>query len=232
MLTMRPAAERGHFDFGWLDTCHSFSFGNYRDPAHDQFRALRVLNEDRVQPGQGFGTHGHRDMEILTWVLEGSLAHQDSMGQAGTLRPGDAQRMSAGTGITHSEFNASGTEVVHFLQIWVLPGRPGLTPEYEQRHFPAGDRRNRLRLIASPGGEDGAMRWHQEVRLHAALLDAGASVSLPLAPGRAAWVQVGHGRVEVNGAELGPGDGAALEQEALVALKALTGAEVLVFDLA
>ena len=231
MLTMRPAAERGHFDFGWLDTCHTFSFGEYRDPAHDQFRALRVLNEDRVQPGQGFGTHGHRDMEILTWVLEGALAHKDNMGQAGTLRPGDAQRMTAGTGITHSEFNASDTEPVHFLQIWVLPERRGLTPEYEQRHFPAGERRNRLRLVASRDGEAGSVRWRQDARLHATLLDPEASVALPLAPGRAAWVQVGHGRVEVNGVALAAGDGASLEGEALVTLKALTGAEVLVFDL-
>jgi len=232
MLTIRPAALRGHFDHGWLDTSHSFSFGAYRDPAHDQFRALRVLNEDRVQAGQGFGTHGHRDMEILTWILEGALAHKDNMGQAGTLTPGDAQRMTAGTGITHSEFNASGTEGVHFLQIWVLPERQGLTPGYEQRAFPAEARRNRLRLIASRGGEDGSLHWNQDVRLHATLLDAAAEVSLALAPGRAAWVQVALGTVEVNGVTLGAGDGAALEGEAQVGLRALTGAEVLVFDLA
>lgn len=232
MLTIRPAQERGHFDFGWLDTCHSFSFGEYHDPAHHQFRALRVINEDRVQPSQGFGTHGHRDMEILTWILSGTLAHKDNSGRAGTIAPGDAQRMTAGSGITHSEFNASATEPVHLLQIWLLPEAHGLTPDYEQRHFPDSERRNQLRLVASRGGEQDSVHWNQDARLYATLLDPGAAVELSLAPGRAAWIQVGHGRVEVNGALLGAGDGAAVEQEALVSLRALEAAEVLVFDLA
>jgi redox-sensitive bicupin YhaK (pirin superfamily) len=232
MITLRPATERGHFDFGWLDTMHSFSFGDYRDPAHDRFHALRVLNEDRVQPGQGFGTHGHRDMEILTWVLEGSLAHKDSSGQVGTLVPGDAQRMTAGRGITHSEFNASALEPVHFLQIWLLPEEEGLEPAYEQLSFPEGERRNQLRLVASRGGEKGSVHWNQDARLYATLLDPGAAVALALAPERAAWIQVGHGSVEVNGTRLGAGDGAAVEGESRVALKALEGSEVLVFDLA
>ena len=231
MITLRPAQERGQFDFGWLDTRHSFSFGEYQDPRHMQFRALRVLNEDRVQPGQGFGTHGHRDMEIFTWVLAGALGHQDSSGQAGTLQPGDAQRMTAGHGIRHSEMNASTEEPVHFLQIWLLPERAGLTPSYEQRHFPAGERQNRLRLVASRGGEDGSAQWHQDARLYATLLDAGAAVELPLEPGRAGWVQVARGRVEVNGLALGAGDGAALEQESLLTVRGLEASEVLVFDL-
>jgi redox-sensitive bicupin YhaK (pirin superfamily) len=232
MITIRPAAERGHFDFGWLNTYHTFSFGDYRDPAHDQFRALRVINEDRVQPGQGFGTHGHRDMEILTWVLSGGLAHKDNSPREGTLVPGDAQRMTAGRGITHSEFNASATDPVHFLQIWLLPERAGLKPDYEQRPFPEAERRNQLKLIASRGGEHDSVHWNVDARLYATLLDAGTTVALPLASGRAAWVQVASGRVEVNGHPLGAGDGAALEGEDQVALRALEAAEVLVFDLA
>ena len=232
MITLRPAGQRGHFDFGWLDTSHSFSFGQYQDPAHEQFRALRVLNDDRVQPGQGFGTHGHRDMEILTWVLEGSLAHKDNSGQAGTLTPGDAQRMTAGRGITHSEFNASGTELVHFLQIWLLPERQGLEPGYELRRFPETERRNRLCLIASRGGAEGSVHWNQDARLHATLLDAGAVVELPLAESRGAWVQVGSGTVTLNGTRLEAGDGAAVEAEAALSITALEAAEVLVFDLA
>ena len=232
MITLRPASQRGQFDFGWLDTRHTFSFGQYQDPAHERFRALRVLNEDRVQPGQGFGTHGHRDMEILTWVLGGSLAHKDNMGQAGTLAPGDAQRMTAGRGITHSEFNASDTDLVHFLQIWLLPESQGLTPGYEQRRFPEGERRNLLRLIASRGGAEGSVHWNQDARLYASLLNAGARVELPLGPGRGAWVQVASGSVTLNGTPLGAGDGAAVEGESALAIQALEAAEVLVFDLA
>jgi redox-sensitive bicupin YhaK (pirin superfamily) len=232
MITIRPALERGHFDFGWLDTFHSFSFGDYHDPDHMGFRALRVINEDRVQPGQGFGTHGHRDMEIFTWILSGALAHKDSSGRTGTLAPGDAQRMSAGSGITHSEFNASTTDPVHLLQIWLLPERRGLAPDYEQRHFPEGDRRNQLRLVASRGAQEGSLHWNQDARLFAALLDAGVTVDLPLAPGRAAWIQVGRGNLEVNGVSLGAGDGAAVELESLVRLRALEETEALVFDLA
>ena len=232
MITLRPASQRGHFDFGWLDTSHSFSFGQYQDPAHERFRTLRVLNEDRVQPGQGFGTHGHRDMEILTWVLTGSLAHKDSSGEQGTLAPGDAQWMSAGRGITHSEFNASATDLVHFLQIWILPERQGLAPAYAQRRFPDGERRNRLRLIASRDGAEGSLQWHQDARLYATLLDDGAAVALALAPGRGAWVQVASGSVDLNGTRLGAGDGAAVEGQAALGIKALEAAEVLVFDLA
>jgi redox-sensitive bicupin YhaK (pirin superfamily) len=232
MITIRPALDRGHFDFGWLNTYHTFSFGEYQDPAHQQFHALRVINEDWVQPGQGFGTHGHRDMEILTWVLSGALAHKDNSPREGTVAPGDAQRMTAGRGITHSEFNASATEPVHLLQIWLLPERAGLTPDYEQRHFPASERHNQLKLIASRGGQDGSVHWNVDARLHATLLDADATVALPLAPGRAAWVQVGSGTVEVNGHALVAGDGAAVAGEDVVALRALEAAEVLVFDLA
>jgi redox-sensitive bicupin YhaK (pirin superfamily) len=232
MITIRKREERGHFDFGWLDTRHSFSFGDYRDPAHDRFRALRVLNEDRVQPGQGFGTHGHKDMEILTWVLSGTLAHEDSSGNVGTLEPGDAQRMTAGSGIRHSEFNGSQSEVVHFLQIWILPETSGLAPDYRQTRFPAAERHNRLRLIASRGRQDGSLAWNQDVALHATLLDPGAAVELPLAPGRAGWVQVASGSVEVQGVLLQAGDAAALEQEPMVRIHAITAAELLVFDLA
>ena len=232
MITLRPADERGHFDFGWLDTRHSFSFGNYQDPHHDHFRSLRVLNEDRVQPGQGFGTHGHRDMEILTWVLSGALAHEDSHGNRGTLVPGDAQRMTAGTGIRHSEFNASATEMVHFLQIWVLPEREGLKPGYGQKHFPLAGRSGRFALIASRDGRQESLAWNQDVDLHAATLDTGAGLALPLRPGRAAWVQVARGALEVNRMRLAAGDGAALTEEADVTLRALEPSEVLVFDLA
>lgn len=232
MLTLRPSNERGHFDFGWLDTRHTFSFGEYQDPRHDQFRSLRVLNEDRVRPGQGFGTHGHRDMEILTWVLEGALAHEDSTGNRGVLAPGDAQRMTAGSGIRHSEFNASSTEAVHFLQIWVIPERAGFKPGYEQKAFPAEERRNRFVLLASRGGRDGSLHWNQDVDLHAALLAPGRELALPLAPGRAAWVQVASGSVEVEGTRLDAGDGAALTESSEVKIKAREAAEVLVFDLA
>jgi len=232
MISKRPSAQRGHFDFGWLDTRHSFSFGEYHDPAHNAFRSLRVLNEDRVEAGQGFGTHGHRDMEIFTWILEGALAHKDNRGNAGTLVPGDAQRMTAGTGITHSESNASASEEVHFLQIWVLPERAGLAPGYEQVHFPAADRRNQLRLVASRGGEGGSVHWNQNAYLYATLLDPGVTVAHALAPGRAGWVQVASGTVTVNGVALEAGDGAGLEAEARMELVAGSTAEVLVFDLA
>ena len=232
MITHRPAQARGHFNFGWLDTWHSFSFGDYQDPAHDQFRALRVLNEDRVEPGQGFGAHGHRDMEIVTWVLSGALAHQDSTGNQGILVPGDAQRMSAGSGIRHSEFNGSGTEPVHFLQIWLHPERAGLPPAYEQKAFPAAERHNRLALIASRGARSGSLHWNQDADLWTAQLDPEQTVELALRPGRAAWVQVAWGRIEVNGVALAAGDGAALTEEAAVTVRGIEPAEVLVFDLA
>jgi len=232
MITHRPAQARGHFNFGWLDTWHSFSFGNYQDPAHEQFRALRVLNDDTVEPGQGFGAHGHRDMEIVTWVLSGALAHQDSTGNEGLLVPGEAQRMSAGSGIRHSEFNGSQTEPVHFLQIWLHPERNGLPPAYEQKAFPAAERHNRLALITSRGARAGSLHWNQDADLWTAQLDPDRMVELPLRPGRAAWVQVATGRAEVNGLPLAAGDGAALTEEAAVTIRAIEQAEVLVFDLA
>ncbi|HET6438429.1 MAG TPA: pirin family protein [Anaeromyxobacter sp.] len=234
MITVRPSAERGHFDHGWLDTRHTFSFADYQDPGHMGFRALRVINEDRVQPGQGFGTHGHRDMEILSYVLAGVLAHRDSSGGGGELRPGEVQRMSAGTGIRHSEFNGSATLPVHFLQIWLLPDRPGHPPSYEQRAFPAEERRGRLRLVASPDGADGSTTLHQDARVYAALLPAGQSLEHPLAEGRHAWVQVARGAVEVNGVRLAEGDGAALSEERAVRIAApgTDDSEILVFDLA
>jgi redox-sensitive bicupin YhaK (pirin superfamily) len=232
MITVRRSEERGHFDHGWLDTRHTFSFADYRDPRQMGFRALRVVNEDRVRPGQGFGTHPHRDMEIVTYVIEGGLAHRDSMGNGSTIRPGDVQRMSAGTGVTHSEFNASREAPVHFLQIWILPERTGLAPGYEQRRFPEEERRGRLRLVASPDGAGGSVTIHQDVRLHAALLAPGEAVAHRLAPGRHAWVQVARGEVDVAGQRLSAGDGAAVSGEAELALRAIADAEVLLFDLA
>ena len=212
MLTIRGAGARGHADHGWLDTRHTFSFADYHDPAHMGFRSLRVINEDRVQPGAGFPTHGHRDMEILTWVLAGALEHRDSLGTGSVIRPGDAQRMSAGTGVMHSEYNASATEPVHFLQVWILPERRGLAPGYEQRHFAAGERRGHLRLIASR--------------------EAGQAVTHGLAAGRHAWVQVARGALTLNGRALEAGDGAAVSDEPALTLVAREPAEVLVFDLA
>ena len=232
MITKRPAAARGHFDFGWLDTCHTFSFGDYHDPAHLQFRALRVLNEDRVQAGQGFGTHGHRDMEILTWVLAGALEHQDSLGTQGVIRPGEAQVMSAGTGIRHSEFNASDEEPVHFLQIWLLPERAGLTPRYEQVAFAEADFQNRLRLIASPDGAEGSVKVFQDVRVQVARLEAGREVEAQLALTRFGFLQVARGRVLLNGQTLQAGDSARIEGEPHLTLHAETPSEVLLFDLA
>jgi len=234
MITIRRSEERGHFDHGWLDTRHTFSFASYHDPAHMGFRALRVVNEDVVQGGQGFDTHGHRDMEILTYVLSGALAHRDSSGGGGELRNGEVQRMSAGTGIRHSEFNASPTEPVHLLQIWLLPDRPGHRPSYEQKAFPAEERRGRLRLVASPDGAEGSTTIHQDARVHATLLADGQAVEHPLARGRHAWVQVARGAVELNGTRLAQGDAAAVSDERLLKLtgRAAEGAELLVFDLA
>jgi quercetin 2,3-dioxygenase len=234
MITVRKADERGHFDHRWLDTRHTFSFADYHDDEQMGFRALRVINEDRVVPGEGFGKHGHRDMEILSYVLSGALAHRDSTGGGGVLRPGEVQRMTAGTGVTHSEFNGSDREPVHFLQIWLLPDRSGHRPSYEQRSFPEAERRGKLRLVASPDGADGSTTIHQDARVFATLLGAGEAAALPLALGRHAWVQVARGELEVNGVRLGAGDGAALSGEANVSL---TGAgdglaEALVFDLA
>ncbi len=232
MIAIRRSEERGRFDHGWLDTRHTFSFADYHDPRFMGFRDLRVVNEDRVRPGEGFGTHGHRDMEIVSYVLEGALAHRDSLGNGSTIRPGEVQRMSAGTGIRHSEFNASRDEPVHFLQIWFLPARTGLAPGYEQRAFPEAERRGRLRLLVSPDGADGSLTIHQDVSVLGALLAPGEEVRRELAPGRHAWVQVARGAVELNGSALRQGDGAAVSDERSLAIRGLDAAEVLVFDLA
>jgi len=231
VITVRPAAERGHADHGWLDTRHTFSFASYHDPGHMGFRSVRVINEDRVQPAQGFGTHAHRDMEILTWVLEGALEHKDSMGNGSVIRPGDLQRMSAGTGVTHSEFNPSREAGVHFLQIWLLPRERGLPPGYEQKRFPQESRRGRLRLIAAGDGREGAVTIHQDADVWTALLQPGESLSHRLAPGRYAWVHVARGAVSLNGSTLGAGDGAAVSDEAALEINGAARAEVLLFDL-
>jgi quercetin 2,3-dioxygenase len=232
MITVRPAAERGHFDHGWLDTCHTFSFASYHDPRHMGFRALRVINEDRVQPGEGFGTHAHRDMEILTWVLEGALEHKDSMGNGSIIRPGDIQRMSAGTGVTHSEFNPSREALVHFLQVWLLPRERGLAPGYEEKHFPPEARRGHLCLLAAGDGREGAVIIHQDADLWTGLLEQGESVRHALPSGRHAWLHVARGVVTLNGSPLRAGDGAAVSAEAAIEVTASTSAEVLLFDLA
>jgi redox-sensitive bicupin YhaK (pirin superfamily) len=232
MITVRRSADRAHFDHGWLDTRHTFSFADYRDPRFMGFRSLRVINQDRVAPGQGFGTHPHRDMEIVSYVLSGALSHRDSMGNGSTIRPGDVQRMTAGTGVTHSEFNGSDDHPVHFLQIWILPEQPGLPPGYEQRTFPDAEKRGRLRLVASRDGAEGSVTIHQDARILAALLAPGEEVRHGLGPGRHAWIQVLSGEVELEGKRLAPGDGAAVSDTGALALRAVHDAEVLVFDLA
>ncbi|HEY3500898.1 MAG TPA: pirin family protein [Polyangiaceae bacterium] len=232
MLKLRPAKERGYADHGWLKSFHTFSFADYYDPAHMGFRALRVINEDRVAPGNGFGTHGHRDMEIVSYVLEGALEHKDSIGTGSVIRPGEVQRMTAGTGVRHSEKNPSSSELVHFLQIWLLPQRPGLAPSYEQKAFAESEKRGRLRLVASEDGRDGSVTIQTPATLYAGLFDGGESAEHPLAPGRHAWVQLARGSLSVNGVELRAGDGAALEGEPAVRLSGGEQAEVLVFDLA
>jgi quercetin 2,3-dioxygenase len=233
MITLRRAGERGHFDHGWLDTRHTFSFAGYHDEAHMGFGPLRVINEDRVRPGQGFGTHGHRDMEIVSYVLAGELAHRDSMGNGSVIRPGEVQRMTAGTGVRHAEENPSDTAPVHFLQIWIVPSERGLAPGYEQRAFPEAERRGKLRLVASPDGRKGAVTIHQDARLYASLLGPGEAVRHALAPGRRAWVQVARGALTVNGRRLETGDGAALTDEAAAELagEGPEVAEALLFDL-
>jgi quercetin 2,3-dioxygenase len=231
MLTIRKAHDRGRAQLGWLDSRHTFSFGDYHDPAHMGFRALRVINEDIVHGGGGFATHPHRDMEIVTYVLSGALAHRDSMGNGSTIRPDDVQRMSAGTGVTHSEHNGSATAPVHFLQIWILPATTGTPPSYEQRAYPTAEKRGRLRLVGAQDGRDGAVTIHQDVALYATVLAAGERVRHALAPGRHAWVQVTHGSVDVNGQQLAAGDGAALSDEAAVELRATADSEALLFDL-
>lgn len=233
MIRIRKSADRGRFDHGWLDTRHTFSFADYWDPEHVHFRSLRVINEDRVVPGAGFGTHGHNDMEILSFVLSGSLAHEDSLGNGSAIVPGEVQYMSAGTGVRHSEFNASGTEPVHFLQIWIVPDRRGYAPRYGQRRFDDAEKRGRLRLLASETGEAGSIAIRQDVRLSSTILREGESVPLEIAEGRHLWVQVARGEAEVNGHRLEAGDGLAASDETVFTLRgAGAEAELLVFDLA
>ncbi len=231
MISIRKAGERGHADHGWLDSHHTFSFADYYDPAHMGFRNLRVINDDRVAPGRGFGSHPHRDMEIVSYVLEGALAHKDSTGTGAVVRPGDVQRMSAGTGVVHSEFNASDREGVHFLQIWLLPGQRGIAPSYEQKTFTTEDKRGRLRLVASPDGKDGSVTVHTDASIFAGVFEAGESASLTIDAGRHAWVHVARGGVRVNGHDLSEGDGLAISDEAAVHVEGIGGGEVLVFDL-
>jgi len=228
MIKPRRSNERGHFDHGWLDTYHTFSFADYHDPAHMGFRSLRVINDDRVQPGEGFGMHPHRDMEIITYVLSGALAHKDSAGGEGVLRPGEVQHMTAGSGIRHSEFNASQTEPVHLLQIWILPEKHGLRPGYEQRRFDIDG----LRLVASHDGRNGSLRVHQDVDLYAGRPNTGQTVTHTLAPNRHAWLQVARGAVTLNGTELHAGDGAAISNEKHMEIRTAEPAELLLFDLA
>jgi quercetin 2,3-dioxygenase len=232
MIRIRPAAERGRTDWGWLDSRHTFSFGEYHDPAHMGFRTLRVINDDRVSPGAGFGRHGHRDMEILSYVLEGALEHQDSSGGGGVIRPGEVQFMRAGTGVTHSEYNHSKTEPVHFLQIWVVPDEAGLRPTYGQRSFDREAARRGFLLLASREARDGSLQVHQDMDLWVSMLDAGGSRQLPLRASRHAWVHVARGGVSLNGTPLQEGDGAAASAEdGLTFVGGPQGAEVLLFDL-
>jgi redox-sensitive bicupin YhaK (pirin superfamily) len=232
MITLRPAGERGHANHGWLDTHHTFSFADYQDEAHMGFRALRVINDDTVAPGQGFGTHGHQDMEIISYVLDGALSHKDSMGTTATLRPGDVQVMSAGTGIRHSEFNGDAREKVHFLQVWLIPAKKGVPPRYADRSYPVKERTNRLQLIASGDGRDGSLPIQQDARVYATVLEPGKSLRLEISPGRHAWVQMARGALSVNGQALSAGDGAALSSEAALELTAgSSSGEALVFDL-
>jgi len=232
MISVRHAEDRGTANFGWLNSQHTFSFGHYHDPQHMGFGPLRVINEDRVRAGAGFDTHGHRDMEIISYVLEGALEHKDSLGTGSVIRPGDVQVMSAGTGIRHSEFNHSKADPVHFLQIWIMPDREGLKPRYDQKAFPADEKRGRLRLVASSDGADGSVVIHQDARLYASVLDMGERAVHELRPGRNVWVQVARGAVTVNGTALRTGDGAAVSNEAAISIEATTaGTEILLFDL-
>ena len=232
MINLRPAAARGHANHGWLDSFHSFSFANYYDPKNMGFRALRVINDDRIEAGRGFGTHPHRDMEIITYVLEGAVRHADSMGTGSVIRPGDVQRMSAGTGVAHSEYNASDSELLHLLQIWIEPRERGIQPSYEQRAFSEADKRGKLRVVASPDGRDGSISIHADAVLHAGLFDAGERAQFELTPGRHAWVHVARGKVRVNGQELGAGDALSASQEARLEIEGVSDGEILVFDLA
>ena len=231
-MTVRRSADRGHADHGWLKSFHSFSFADYYDPRHMGFGALRVINEDRVAPGMGFGTHGHRDMEIISYVLDGELAHKDSMGTGSVIRPGDVQRMSAGTGVRHSEYNHAADSTTHFLQIWIEPARTGIAPSYEEKRFEAADKRGRLRLIGSPDGALGSVLIHQDARLYAGLFDGAESARLELDPRRRVYVHVARGEVTVNGQKLAAGDALALQEVAELSIDQGREAEVLVFDLA
>ncbi len=232
MLTLRRSQDRGEADHGWLHSFHSFSFADYHDPAHMGFGNLRVINEDRIAPGTGFGTHGHRDMEIVSYVLEGALAHRDSLGNGAAIVPGEVQRMSAGTGVRHSEFNHAQEATTHFLQIWLLPDRMGITPGYEQKAFADSEKRGRLRLVASPDGREGSVTVHADASIHAGLFDGAEAATLALAPGRLGYVFVARGTVHVNGQALATGDAAMLRGEPSLTLDQGVGAEVLVFDLA
>jgi redox-sensitive bicupin YhaK (pirin superfamily) len=234
MLTLRRAEDRGHSDLGWLSSYHTFSFGGYSDPRHMGFRALRVINDDRVAAGKGFGAHGHRDMEILSYVVDGTLAHKDSMGEAHELGPNEVQAMSAGSGVIHSEYNASNTEPTHFLQIWITPAATSIEPSYQQFAYDPVEKRGRLRLMAGPEVEGGAARIHQDARMYASVLAPGEAVTSPLAPGRHAWVQCVSGDADVNGLTIRTGDGVAVSDEDEVVLRGAgsSGAELLLFDLA
>jgi hypothetical protein len=231
IVQVRRGPERGRASFGWLESRHTFSFGDYHDPRFMGFGPLRVINEDRVEPGQGFGTHSHRDMEIISYVLEGALEHQDSLGTGSVIRPGDLQRMSAGTGISHSEFNHSSSQPVHFLQIWIIPEAQGLDPSYEQKSFSEQERCGLWRLVGSPDGVEGSVRIHQDVRFYATLLKAGQELSHPLAPGRRVWLQVARGTVHLDGLNLAAGDAVALDRTGELRVRADSGAELLLFDL-
>lgn len=232
MLTIRRGSERGRSHHGWLDSRHTFSFAGYYDPSHHGFRSLRVLNDDRVVGGAGFSTHGHRDMEILSFVIEGSLEHRDSLGNGSIIRPGDVQRMTAGRGVTHSEYNASPSEGLRFLQVWIVPSQRGLEPGYEQKHFSAEERDNQFRLVASSDGRDGSLRVHQDVAIYASQLEAGHRLGYAIGDQRHGWLQVVSGSVEVAGHVLVEGDGASLSGPALLELRAEQGAALLLFDLA
>ena len=231
MIELRPSADRGYADHGWLKSFHSFSFAGYQDPRHMGFGPLRVINEDRIAPGTGFGTHGHRDMEIISYVFEGALAHKDSMGNGSVIRPGDVQRMSAGRGVMHSEFNHEAAGETHFLQIWIEPAQIGIAPGYEERHFDAAAKRGRLVLIASPDGAQGSVRLHQDARVHAGLFDGDEQADLLVAPGRRVYLHVGRGSVEINGQRLVSGDAAKFTGERQFRLSGGQQAEVLLFDL-
>ena len=233
MIIIRPAQERGNANFGWLDSKHTFSFGSYYDTLQMGFSSLRVINEDKVQPGQGFGTHSHQNMEIISYVLQGELEHKDSIGNGSVIRPGDVQRMSAGTGIAHSEFNASTTDLVHFLQIWIMPDRAGIQPSYEQKNFSLDEKQGRLRLVASPDGRDNSVTIHQDANLYVAVLNKGDRVDYNTNNNRSLWIQLARGSAEINSQTLQTGDGAAITQETDIKLAAINdNTEILLFDLA